>query len=282
MNTRTVVLLSAFAMLVSSCTNLGIGEADCASPERRISGANILNVQAVPTARFTPCLEERPLGWDSVEWFAEKGESGFEIARAARVFLTVKVTELCDVSGAVQVFSGSSEIERYENVEYEPAEIEIMLVPSASGPMVTSMRLAERFADVNLDDRPVVFTINHNMDQPISARIDEALERVQYVWIIDELDADEGTVDLRSNNPGATGRGIDPVDALDLIEDAAPDVFYRGNWFFSFDGGCITYEFDAEGDLAETVAAEAEESIGFYPAHEVVQFAKDNGYQLVE
>ena len=100
------------------------------------------------------------------------------------------------------------------------------------------------------------------------------------MWIIDEVDAEEGTVQLRSNFPTATGRGLDPDDALDLIEDAAPEVFYRGNWYFTFDGGCITYEFDTKGILAETVAADAEDALGFYPAFELRKFARDAGFDI--
>jgi hypothetical protein len=100
------------------------------------------------------------------------------------------------------------------------------------------------------------------------------------VWIIDEVDAEEGTVQLRSNISAATGYGLDPDDALGLIEDVAPGVFYRGNWYFTFDGGCITYEFDAEGRLAETVAADAEDALGFYPAFELRQFARDAGFDI--
>jgi hypothetical protein len=89
------------------------------------------------------------------------------------------------------------------------------------------------------------------------------------VWIIDELDAEEGTVELRSNDPTIVGRGIPAEEALNLIEDRIPELFYRGNWYFTFEGGCITYEFDAKGTLAETVAADADDALGFYPAFEL-------------
>ena len=73
---------------------------------------------------------------------------------------------------------------------------------------------------------------------------------------------------------------LDPRQALDLIDGVVPDVSYRGSWYFTFDGGCITYEFDASGTLAETIAEDAEESLGFFPAHELVQFATEQGFDL--
>ena len=97
---------------------------------------------------------------------------------------------------------------------------------------------------------------------------------------IDEVDAEEGTVELRSNISAATGHDLDPQQALNLIKDAVPEVFYRGSWYFTFEGGCITYNFDAEGTLAETVAEDAEGAVGFYPALELRQFAADEGFDI--
>ena len=95
-----------------------------------------------------------------------------------------------------------------------------------------------------------------------------------------EVDAEEGTVQLRSNFSTATGHDLDPQQALNLINDAVPEVFYRGSWYFTFEGGCITYNFDAKGTLAETVAEDAESALGFYPALELRQFAEDQGFDI--
>ena len=126
----------------------------------------------------------------------------------------------------------------------------------------------------------MIYTVDSAIDDPVGSRSELALSRGAYVWIIDELDVEEGTVQLRSNLAAAAGRGLEPDDALDLIEDAAPGVFYRGSWFFTFEGGCITYEFDANGILAETVAADADDALGFYPALELRQGARDAGFDI--
>jgi hypothetical protein len=117
------------------------------------------------------------------------------------------------------------------------------------------------------------------VSQQVGPRVNFALLRSEYVWIVSELDAEEGTVELRSNDPGLTGlgRGVSTAEALDLMEDSVPDVFYRGSWYFTFEGGCITYEFNAKGRLAETVAADAEDALGFYPASLVVEGARREG-----
>ena len=277
---KRLLILVTVAVAAAGCANLGLGEAGCMEPTGDVSAKTIMNVQAVPTAKYTPCLEELRLGWDSVEWFAEDGRAGIEILKSFETFLTATVTESCDVSGAVAVDSGSPDIRRFEDVDVQATVITIAIVPSGEQPLESARSLVEELAGIQIDDRPVRYIIDGHMDLSVSSRVDVAQTRGDYVWIIDELDAEEGTVQLRSSNAAASGRGLRPADALELIEDVVPDVHYRGNWYFTFDGGCITYDFDAEGILAETIAADAADAIGFYPAAELRQYARDAGFDI--
>lgn len=278
MTRMTIVLVMALAL--GACNNLGLGEADCSDPADDVSSSNVMTVQAVPTAKYTPCLNELRLGWDSVDWFAENGRAGIKIIESFNTFLSATVTESCDVSDAVAVESGYPDIQRFEDIELQPTAIEISIVPSGEQPLSSAQSLMEELAGIEIDDRPVTYTIDDAIDEPVSSRVELALSRSEHVWIIDEVDVEEGTVQLRSNNSAAIGHGLQPRDALDLIEDVVPDVSYRGNWYFTFDGGCITYEFDANGILAETVAVDAEDALGFYPALELRQFARDLGFNI--
>ncbi|NNF70375.1 MAG: hypothetical protein HKN01_11445 [Acidimicrobiia bacterium] len=277
---RRLLMVLMIVVGASGCANLGLGEADCTQRVGNVSSSTVMNVQAVPSAEFTPCLDELRLGWDSVEWFAEDGRAGLEIVESFRTFLTATVTESCDVSGAVEVAYQHPDIRRFEEVEVEATEIRIVIVPSGDQPLASARSLVDQLADAEIDDRPVKFIVDGHMGRSVSARVDVARSRGDYVWIIDELDAEEGTVQLRSSYAAATGRGLEPNVALDLIEDVVPEVHYRGNWYFTFEGGCITYEFDAEGTLAETVAADAEDALGFYPAAELRQYAEDAGFDI--
>ena len=280
MRRRASLLLAVLALVASGCSNLGLGEVDCTARADDVSSSTILTVQAVPTAKYTPCLNELRLGWDSVEWFAEDGRAGIEIVESFSSFLTATVTESCEVSDAVAVESGYPDIQRFEDIEFQQTDIEIVVVPSGLEPFAASRTLVEELNGVEIDDRPVTFNVDGAIHESVSSRVELALARTEYVWIIDEVDAEEGTVQLRSNSPAASGRGLEPDDALDLIEEVAPGVFYRGNWYFTFDGGCITYEFDAKGILAETVAADAEDALGFYPAFELRQSAREAGFDI--
>jgi hypothetical protein len=279
---RRLVILFTLALVASGCaTHLGLGEAACAdSIGGVVAPATIVNVQAVPSAKYTPCLDELRLGWDSVEGFAENGQAGIRIMKSFETFLTVTVTESCDVPNAVAVESGYSDIERFEDIERQPTNIRILIIPSGQQPLSASLSLVRDLVGVEIDDRPVTYIIDDDLDQSVSSRVELALAENDYVWIVDEVDAEEGTVQLRSNNSAASGHDLQPEVALDLIEDVVPDVFYRGDWYFTFDGGCITYEFDAEGTLAETVAADAEDALGFYPALELRNEAQEAGFNI--
>lgn len=277
MTRRAVLAVVVLALAVSGCSHLGLGEASCLSPERGVSSANILTIQAVPTAKYTPCMDETRLGWDTVEWFAEDGRAGFRISTAISPFLTAIVTPSCDVSDAVKVESGQSDIEKYEDIESQPPEIEITVVPSSERALLRSRLMVDELQGSEVDRRPVTFTLDENIEQQVSPRVNFALLHNQYVWVVGELGAEEGTVELRSNTPGVVGSGLTTAQALDVIQGNLPEVFYRGNWYFTFDGGCITYEFNAKGTLAETVADDADDALGFYPASLVVEGARRQG-----
>lgn len=274
---RLVLIVIAFALASSGCGNLGLGEADCTSPDREVSSANMLTVQAVPTARYTPCIRESRVGWDTVEWFAEDGRAGFRISRSISPFLTAIVTPSCDVSGATRVASGHPDISRYEDIESQTPEIGITIIPSSERALARARVIVDRLDETEIDGRPVVFTIDEDASDRVRARINLAFLYGQYVWILSELDSEEGKVELRGRNLDEPIRGLTPVEALDEIEDRVPDIFYKGNWYFVFEGGCITYEFDAKGTLAETIAVDAEEVFGFYPATFVVESFRSEG-----
>jgi hypothetical protein len=279
---RRMTILLAIVLLLSGCSNLGLGEANCSSIDSNLSSSNILAVQAVPTAEYTPCINQLRLGWDEADSFAEDGRAGIKIIRFApsSTILTATVTESCDVSDAIAVASGYPDIDRFEDIELQAVGIGITVVPSGDEPLARARQLVDELAEVEVDNRPVTYTIDNAIEQPVSSRVELALTQNDYVLIIDEVDVEDGTVELSSNDSAATGHKLDPVEALNLIADVVPGVFYRGNWYFTFEGGCITYEFDASGALAETIAEDAEDSLGFFPARELREFAAEQGFQV--
>ena len=282
MRRRIILGLAALALLASACnSDLGLEQPECTD---KVLNTHVLAVQAVPTARYTPCIEELRLGWDSVDWFARDGRAGIEFRRGVNPFLAVTVTESCDISDAKPTRSGHPigypDIERFEDVEFVPAVIKVTIIPLGERPLESAADIVARLGRVEIEDRRVLFTIDGDLEEEVSPRVNRALASDHYVWIISNLDAEEKTIELRSNDAAVAGTGIRPEDALDLIEDNVPGLFYRGAWYFTFDGGCITYDFDAKGILAITVAEDADDALGFYPAYELHEFARNAGFDL--
>jgi hypothetical protein len=282
MSRRVILGLLLATLLASACGGaLGLDQPDCNDLELN---THFLAAQAVTTAKYTPCIDELRLGWDSVDWYARDGEAGIKFVRGTSPFLTVSVTESCDISDARPARSGHPtgypDIERFEDTESVPIVIRITIIPLGEGPVARAEQLVEEYGREEIEDRRVIMTIDADLAQDAKSRVDRALANDHYVWIISNLDAAERTIEMRSNNPAVAGTGLRPEKALDLIEDNIPELFFRGSWYFTFEGGCITYDFDAKGILAVTVAEDADDALGFYPAYQLRQFFRDGGFDM--
>ena len=152
--------------------------------------------------------------------------------------------------------------------------------PSGERARFHALSMAEQLSGVRVEDRDVAFRVDDEIEASVLSRVRRALLTDDYVWIVGELDIDEGTLEMRATPDGEGRRGIEVEDALEAIEETAGELAYEGNWFFVFEGGCITYDFDAEGRLALTVADDAEETIGFYRNERLRQAAMRYGYEI--
>jgi hypothetical protein len=257
-----------FALALAACGRLGIGAQTCEENVREPSPANVLAAQAVPTARYTPCFRSLEAGWDDVYFEAESGSAGIAVAHGTERFLTAVVTAGCDLSGARRITSGYSDIEKYIDIEQVHSDVSVAVLPVATRQLAYAFELAERWNETQLGGRRVLLRVDPDVSSPVSTRMERALAERQYVWVIDELDMAEGTLELRSGELGTIAQ-LTAEEALDVIEDDVATEIYRGKWYFTFEGGCITYTFDAEGPMARTVAADATANLGFYPAYQL-------------
>lgn len=281
MRARFLVLAIAVALVTSACSaEQGVLLPGCEPNLRNPTGATILALQAVPGAKYTPCIESLPLGWDTVDFDSERGMARIEFSRLGRIFLDAGVTETCDVGGASEVDGPTDDVRKFENVEFSEVDIGVTIVPSGQRPLLRSRMVVDDLEGTEIEDRPLVITIDERVEESVSSRVNLARLHGDYVWIIDELDAEEGTLEMRGPSPVTSGAGISVNQALDLIEDSVDDVFYRGEWFYTFEGGCITYTFDAKGRVAETIAADAAVAIGFYPAAELRKLGEAEGFDF--
>jgi hypothetical protein len=268
------------ALLLASCGRLGMGIPECEPVAKNPSGAMILSVQAVPTAEYAPCINSLQLGWDNLDFDVESGRASFSISRAIEPFFTATLTETCDIGDATRV--SHPLVEKYESIHSVGSDIEVTIIPSGERPFFYAETLAEDLTGVRVDGRPVVFTVvPASTSATVRIRVERALMTSQFVWIIGELDVNEGTLELRRTSEGEGDRGMSTDEAMQRMEELAPEVVYEGNWYFVFEGGCITYEFDARGTVAETIADDVTASLGLYPLAELRKLGSKEGFEVI-
>ncbi|MDH3259827.1 MAG: hypothetical protein OEM84_02520 [Acidimicrobiia bacterium] len=279
MSRRTALAVAA-VVLFGSCSRLGVGIPECERIVNNPSPAMVLSLQAVPTAMYAPCINSLQLGWDNLDFEVESGKASFSITHADMMapFFTATLTEKCDIGNATPV--PHPDIEKYELIRSIGSDIKVTIIPSAEGPLIHARTLAEEFEDVRVDGRRVLFTVDPDITFAVRSRVNRALFTNQFVWIISELDVNEDTLEMRSTPEGEGARGLAANEALQRIEELAPEVVYEGNWYFVFDGGCITYEFDAHGTVAETVADDVVTSLGFYPLADLRELGRRQGIDV--
>jgi len=286
MRRRLILTVGIVALIGTGCGGVGVGLPACDTSPDDPSGALVLTLQAVPRADYAPCLNSLKLGWDNVDFEVESDLMRLEIGRTTELevdpFLEVRLTPACDIGDATPVSSGMEDVERFDNITQITDEIRVTIVPDGERPLIFAGSLADSLAGVEIEDRPVVFTVDEDIDFSVRSRVNKALFVDQFVWIINDLDIDEETLEVRSTPDGEDARGLTVEEALDHIEDVTPEVSYRGQWYYVFNGGCITYDFDAEGTLAATIAADTEETVGFYPSAELREAGRRAGFVIVD
>ncbi|MCP4308001.1 MAG: hypothetical protein GY926_06460 [bacterium] len=285
MSRPLVTIVAALVLLSAGCGRLGLGLPACDTPPGDPSTASVITAQAVPRADYAPCLNSLKLGWDEVEFEVESNLMILEFGRTREFefqsFLEVRLTPSCDVGDAVPVPSGMDDVERFDNIDQVVAGIGVTIIPDGERPRIFAQSLVDDLGGVRVEGRQVSFTVDTDIDFSVRSRVNKALFTDEFVWIINDLDIDEGTLELRSTPDGEGARGLEVDEALDLMEDTTPEVRYQGQWFYVFNGGCITYDFDAEGTLATTIEQDAVETIGFYPNAELREAGLQAGYDLV-
>ena len=279
---RRLLLVLAVAVVASGCGTLGTGLPACGAPPTSPNAANVLSVQALPGAAYAPCLNSLELDWDEVEFSARSGLVRLEFERGTNTFLDVRLTATCDIGDAKEVRSGLEDVTRYEDVIVVEEEVRLTIVPDGERPLAHALGLAAELNGSRVDDRQLVVVVDVEAARSVTDRVDEAASVSDFVWIIGDIDIDEGTLAMRPTAGGEWIRGIELDDALDEMEDMVEDIQYRGNWYLVFDGGCITYDFDTEGKLAVSIARQADAAIGLYRNSDLIDAARDAGFDPVE
>ncbi|MEX2658471.1 MAG: hypothetical protein WD232_02150 [Acidimicrobiales bacterium] len=117
MTRARAVAVAAAAILLAGCggdiaTSAGV-------PDCEPSGELVTIAQAVPSARFVPCIETFPIGWSFGEMELRDGRARFWLRndRVGRQAVRVTLAARCDTSGSTEAPAPDEDIRRSLRVD---------------------------------------------------------------------------------------------------------------------------------------------------------------------
>lgn len=280
MSRPVAVVAAVLAVVFAGCSSdLGRGVPACDSG----SNSLVLSVQALPDTEYVPCVNGLFTGWDYVDLEAETGRSVFwlDSDRMGMRFLQVDLATSCDARTAEQVTTDEEGVPLLKDVTEEVA-VTVTVIPEG--------RSAETFAyssqvvlDFNEFDEIEGRELGVRADAsntPTASRVERALAAGDVVVVLSVRDAEEETMTMIIPQTGQERSGLAFDDAVDFLEDNVDPPSYRGNWYYLFDNGCVTYTFDAQGPGVETIESDVEAALGLFDAEVLRQFGRDAGYDI--
>jgi hypothetical protein len=281
---RRLIVLVLVGFVASACGNSQLGrEVPACSADSDVitsfSGAIVLQMQAVDTAEYVPCLNDLKAGWSYEHLVPERGRSRFWLNsdRIGSHFLEVTLTPSCGVDAATPVPGGSQEVSEFRDVELVGSTATIVIVPVTGREAGYAEAIERELEARQISDR-TLFVVFDSSDVPLADKVEAAARRDRPIIIVDEQDAQDGTATLQMPNEAQSERGLDLGDLFDRLEDRLPEPSFEGTWYRVFEGGCITYEFDASGPGVDRLASDVEEAIGLFPAGVVRRALRASGF----
>lgn len=277
---RLVATVALLAALAIGCSDqLGSTVVECQDPLDRVTNTLILAAQSVPGSTYLPCVELLKPGWDYNDLIAESGRAQFTLDsdRMGFAFLVVTVSEACDAGNALPVESHQPGTDLSVEVYEESSAIPITIIAVAPRHRLYAGKLSTSMRDEVFNGRPVDIVVDESTDL-MADRVAAAHREGRDVFIVDDEDVKEFTVSVRRVGEDEVA-GLDPEEALEDIGTDADDAVYRASWYYTFEGGCIRYDFDASGIGASTVARDATEALGFLDVEPLRQLGRASGYE---
>lgn len=265
MTVRRVVAATALvALSLSGCSNDLIGRhfPDC-DIDQLVSGEIVLQAQAVPTATVGPCIRDLPPGWNYEHQQARSGLARFWLSSdlMGHRFVEVSLRPSCELGGAIRRPSPLPEVDAYLTGSPYVEPVGVTLIPTTADVVWYAAALGVALSAEDAQGRPFDLRLAATED-PIEAA-EDAAGAGRIVLTADEHNAEENTVDLLI--PGLERRGDLTLDqAIEEIEEHVTEPTYRADWFFVFQGGCIVWDFDAEGEMVASVDEDMQQAVGFY------------------
>ena len=286
MNRRFAILL-ACSLLVGACSDfgpVGPGTPECPADDDIATGALatviLMQLQAIPDARWGACIKGLNVGWDYEAQQTERGRAVFwlDSDRMGDRFAEVTLQTTCDPGAADPAPVSAEGVSRYIDVISETSAVEVVVVPVAprhrNYATVAGQELERAWSGIRGIEVTVI-----DSDEPASVRIQSAATRGMAVIVVDDREVAAGKIELRI--PGEEpATDVTPEEAAEeLAEDLAPPR-YVATWYNEFASGCIVYHINAVGQGAQTVARDIDRALGFYPLAELREVGRDAGFEF--
>ncbi len=275
---RRLLAMVVLALGLSACTNLGAELPRCLESGVSLPGSLVLEAQAVPTARYGPCLAELEPGWKANDLRAESGRAWLwlDSDRMGDQFLTVTLQQSCDVGTATTAESGLEGIDLYLDIATPDTIATLVVVPVAERHLEHAIELVSRMRDAGLAARGW-----EAFGRPFSERVAGVLEAGYVALIVDDADVEDGTVAIRTPEaPRDEEPGLVFDQIVQRFETAEGAEVYRGDWYYVFEGGCVIYEFDAEGPGSADLGNVVDEALDFAPLEQLREIARRDGFDI--
>jgi hypothetical protein len=240
-------------------------------------------VQALPDTEYVPCVNGLFTGWDYVDLEAETGRSVFwlDSDRMGMRFLQVDLAASCDARSAEQVTTDEKGVPLLKDVTEEVA-VTVTVIPEgrSAETFSYSSQVVLRFNAIDeIEGRELVVRADAS-NTPTASRVERALAGGDVVVELSVRDAEEDTMTMIIPQTSQERSGLSFDDAAEFLEDNVDPPSYRGNWYYLFDNGCVTYTFDAQGPGVETIESDVETALGLFDAEVLRQSARDAGFDL--
>ena len=285
MRTRNLLpVLIAAAVLASGC-NSQLGRSGLACGEDTIANTIILSAQSVKGTAYIPCINDLKPGWENEHMVARSGQSRFWLSsdRVGDRFLEVTLEGSCDITGAVEQDSDEAPIALYIGEITIDYQVSVTIVPEGGAGIHSdyAAEVAQEIAATRVGNRLVQVSLDSS-DLPTSERIRLALDDGRAVMVVGAREHEDGTVELHVLQPGGSVvevvPGMTPAKAVEEIAEPLGDPVYRATWYYLFEGGCVTYRFDARGAGVERIAREVRTALGFMDLAPIREYGEQHGY----
>ena len=276
---RLVVTACILALISAGCANQELGRriVECNGPSQELGTSVILTAQAVPGTEYIPCVDALRPGWAFEHVQARSGQAYFTLDsdRMGMEFLRVTLLPSCDIGAATEVTSDEGDVTLSIEVLEDNADVPIVVIPVANRHHNYATAVVAHLMSESVKGRHVTAALDES-DRPISEKISSAHAAGTPAIIVDDVEVDTETVSLRRVGDDEDS-GLDLDAALAALEGDIDEPVYKARWFYTFEGGCIRYDIDAEGEGAQSVKTDVARAIGMYPMEEIYELARQAG-----